>query len=416
LRDNAIIRLLDSGPVWYLPGASDGARSLGDEQAISALQQFTSERRTPPIVALPGSEVVLHTIGVSPAERKHLDKSLPFRLEEELAEDVTSLHFSHCPLNDTQQAVALTRRQNMTLWQQQLAALPAARQWIAEPLLLPWQPGEWTLLLEQDKALVRTGACRGFVVEKALLPVFLASAVDEVSDSAVDPSQASSHSTLPHAVIVYSQDHEGEQSLLPSVLLQRAQWRNGDFSTAMLLADANDSLPNLLQGDYAPRLPLLAWWRQWRAVAALLLLAIVLQLAATFSDFRALSVQNQALLAQIENRFRHVFPSGVMQDAEIQLRRKLESLRGGPSSTGFTSLLYVVGKAIALQPGARVSSINYNERLGDMRLNLVADDFESIESIRQAMISVGLDAVMESSNARSGGVQARLRIRLASQA
>ena len=52
-----------------------------------------------------------------------------------------------------------------------------------------------------------------------------------------------------------------------------------------------------------------------------------------------------------------------------------------------------------------IASINYNESGGDMRLNIVAEDFEAVEKIRAGINAVGLEAVMESSSAQADGVR-----------
>jgi type II secretory pathway component PulL len=99
-----------------------------------------------------------------------------------------------------------------------------------------------------------------------------------------------------------------------------------------------------------------------------------------------------------------------MVDPEKQLRRQLVILRGGTQSSGFMVLMEKVGAVIHAQSGTSIASINYNDSGGDMRLNIVAEDFEAVEKIRAGINAAGLEAVMESSSAQSDGVRARLRI------
>ena len=98
-------------------------------------------------------------------------------------------------------------------------------------------------------------------------------------------------------------------------------------------------------------------------------------------------------------------PEGALVDAERQLRRQLDGLRGGGGGGGFVRLLEQAGAVIAQRPGASIVSINYNQRGGEMRLNLVANDFAAVEQLR-----AGLAAVMESSSAQGDGVRARIRV------
>ena len=59
----------------------------------------------------------------------------------------------------------------------------------------------------------------------------------------------------------------------------------------------------------------------------------------------------------------------------------------------------------------RVTSINYTA--GQLRLNLTAQDFASVEQIRQALERAGLKPTLETSSARGDEVRARLRIEVA---
>ena len=54
--------------------------------------------------------------------------------------------------------------------------------------------------------------------------------------------------------------------------------------------------------------------------------------------------------------------------------------------------------------------MNYTDRGNEMRLNIVATNFETVEIIREGLNTAGLDAIMESSSAQGDGVRARLRV------
>ena len=56
----------------------------------------------------------------------------------------------------------------------------------------------------------------------------------------------------------------------------------------------------------------------------------------------------------------------------------------------------------------KVTSVNYTG--GQLRLNLTAPNFASVEQIRQALERAGLNATLETSSARGEEVRARLRV------
>ena len=139
--------------------------------------------------------------------------------------------------------------------------------------------------------------------------------------------------------------------------------------------------------------------------------AFVLQLGAAYAEYRSLSAQNIALRSAVQDSYRSVFPTGVVVDAEKQLRRQLDALGGTGEGAGFVSLMERVGDAIAGMPGTTIASINYNDKGGEMRLNIVAADFEGVEKLRSRMNEAGLEAVTESSNTKGDRVSARLRVK-----
>jgi general secretion pathway protein L len=93
------------------------------------------------------------------------------------------------------------------------------------------------------------------------------------------------------------------------------------------------------------------------------------------------------------------------------LRRQLDALGGTGQGSGFVGLMDQVGGAIADLPGTSISTINYNDKGNEMRLNIVAADFEGVEKLRSRINEAGLEAVMESSNTQGERVSARLRVK-----
>ncbi|MCB1710363.1 MAG: type II secretion system protein GspL, partial [Halioglobus sp.] len=258
--------------------------------------------------------------------------------------------------------------------------------------------GEWCIVLDGEDAIVRYDRCGGFSVERVLLPSMLAGLL--------------ANGTLPGAVVFYGREQAADIALLPPSLQAKAQWRRGNLYSALLLGESPGSALNLLQGEFAVRLPVARWWREWRTVAAVFALAFGLQLVATYADYLKLSRENLALRAAVESSYRKAYPRGAVVDAETQLRRQLASLRGSGEASGFVQLVERVGAAIAGNNGTAIDAINYNfsSRGGEMRMNIVAADFEAVERVRSDINKAGLEAVMESSSAQGDKVRARLRV------
>ena len=391
-----VLRLIEGRLAACAPGSEEQPRWLDGETALSAFVTASSQRGEYVVFAVPGEDVRLQRLTISPEEKKHLAKSLPYMLEEQLAGDVEQLHFASTVLEDLDYAVAICTASKMCQWKTLLADFDGVGLWASETLLLPWREGEWCLLFEADKVVLRTGACEGISAERELLPVLLSAAL-------VDDQP-------PKALVIYGSEQAAELTEIPESLHSLVQWRKGNFCSALLLADPVNIKPNLLQGEFSIRLPLSRWWQQWRLVAAVLLAAFGLQLLATWVDYRQLKQENESLQTELMASYRQAYPKGNAPDPEVQLRRQLAALQGSAQSSGFVSLMAKVGSVIAGREGTSIASINYSDRGGELRMNIVAADYTAVEQIREGINKTGLKAVMESSSAEGDRVRARIRV------
>jgi len=164
---------------------------------------------------------------------------------------------------------------------------------------------------------------------------------------------------------------------------------------------------NLRQGSFAPPLPLAKWWGVWKTVAVAASVALSLQFVSDISQFQKLKTQNLELRSAIQDSYRKANPRGAVVDVEKQLDRQIAEFTGEEGVVAFTPRLVDVVTATMAENG-RVTSINYTA--GQLRLNLTAQDFASVEQIRQALERAGLKATLETSSARGDEVRARLRV------
>ena len=128
MRDTTVVRLVDGRLAWYPPGAGTEPRWLDNEGVLEQLAAALSQRGVRACFAVPGEDARLLTVPVAAEEKKHLSRSLPFSLEEQVATDVEDLHFAYCPLSDTDYGVAIVAREKM-------AARAPERATVSEALL-----------------------------------------------------------------------------------------------------------------------------------------------------------------------------------------------------------------------------------------------------------------------------------------
>ena len=395
MREVVVVRLIDGRLAWYPPGASDGAKWLDQTAEQENLRSVISQRKLTPVFAVPGEDLRLLSLQIAAEERRHLARSLPFMLEEELSEDISSLHFASVPRDKLDYAVAICSREKMESYQTLLSQFPGVNQWLPEPLLLPWNPGEWCLVVEGERAIVRVGDSEGFAVELQMLNMMLEAVKLQAG--------------APEAIVIYGRDQSAETALVPEELQAAVQWRQGDLYAAMMISEMPAQPLNLRQGEWAVRLPLERWWQQWRVAAMLFGAAVAIHMLATWTDYRQLEQENLALRGAVQETYRQAFPRGAVVDAEKQLRRQLDSMTGSSQASGFVGLVAQVGDVVTTADGSIVS-INYNEKAGEIRLNLLAADYEAVERIRSGFVENGLQATLENSSAQDDRVRARMRV------
>jgi len=343
------------------------------------------------VLGLPSDEVRSTLLEVSPEERKHLAKSLPFMMEEQVAEDVDSLHFVSSALDEEHHIVAFTRRDYMESWVEQLAFNDSLKVFAPEALCLPLENDECCAVVDGDEVVLRWSAAHGARVDLSLLTMLL----DSLSE-------------LPSRLVIYGTDREKVVSRLSDSQAELIDWRQGGWGAVLMLTN---SLPqvNLRQGSFAPPLPLAKWWGVWKVVAIAASVALSLQFVSDVSQFQKLKAQNLELRSAIQDSYRKANPRGAVVDVEKQLDRQIAEFTGEAGVSAFTPRLVDVVTATMAESG-RVTSINYTS--GQLRLNLTAEDFAAVERIRQTLEQSGLKATLETSSARGDEVRARLRVEI----
>ncbi len=345
-------------------------------------------------LALPSDMVRNLTVPVAPEEAKHLRRALPFMLEESLLEDVAELHFAHTPLRDGLQAVGVVKRAIINQWVEEMPEPLRDLPWVTEALCLPWTAGQWTLLFESDSVLVRWSEAEGARVEASLLPALLDSLHSEQD-----------------VVVAYGQDEANAKASIPPRFHNLIQWRQGGLSEALLLAESSPAGPDLRQGEFAPQLPLKRWWGIWQQVAVALGVALILKTGLSVADYQTLKAEDLQLRQAIQDSYRRINPRGAVVDVEKQLNRQLAELGAGAEHRAFTPILVTLLSATGAVPDITLTSVNFSGGR-EIRVNLSAPNFQSVEQVREQLGQRSLQASLESSNARGDGVVARLRVEI----
>lgn len=388
----------------------DNAKSLADDDVLPLFVgdgerlQHESELADNVIVLADAKTISIKQVAFEEHEKKLLDQTVPYSLEDECVDDVEDLHFALGGIQANSAPVAITRREELQETLEDIANQGVdVKQLVSEWSFIPFKENGWTLLLNNDNWLVRAGQYKGFTLDSSTIKLGLQLLLDE---SEVPPEN----------ITVYCSEEQQSvvMNSLPESLKNCVDCQSGDYwqviHQGLKQTEVSATAINLLQGNFARRLPWLKWWKSWRVVGFLLVAAIAVQLISTYTELKILESRNVELRSEIEKSYRSVIPRGAVMDPERQLRRKVNAMKGA-SGDGFVVLLAKVAPVIAAIDEMSIQNLNYNEKQSEIRLTLLAAGFDDVETARTNLEKLGLKAELTGSNAEGDKTRARLKIR-----
>lgn len=394
-------------------GALIGTPATGDP--IAAAEAAVGHK----VIALVPSTNVLRTTAEIPIRgTSKVLQALPYAMEERLATDVEELHFAvgrrdaagHWP-------VAVVQRLEMEAWLELLAAAGLEPVGLyADSDAIGIVPNTTTLFVESDALTLRDS-------DGSVLAADLDSADTVLGLWLNARTRTDEGEEVPPPVNLLAYVTPEAQTAVDALLAELSP--RVASTDVRLLADG--ALPrlaaqivvdpgvNLLQGRYAPRSNLAAYWPAWRVAAMLLAGLGVTLVGAKILEITSLNRQAASLDTAIEQGIRYTFPEvREVPDARALLRSKLRGLGRGPSGDGneFLDTLLTVATAVAA-PGVentKVETINY--RSGVMELRVTTPNVESLDTIQKEIAKGGaLQAEIQSANPEGDKVRGRIQIK-----
>ncbi len=387
--------------IVYEPGQGSGSVSQG---TLREAAPYTLGARVSLLV--PGEQVLLTSVQVPNMNRQRLIKAIPFALEEQLLGDPEEQHYALGKQEgDGDMPVAVAALSTMSKWHQTLVAAGIQGHYMsADCLALPWQNGSWSVLLEGDRVLVRTGPQSGLVCDKDNLLVILRLALKEAQNQEQGPER----------MVVFHAPAEDSASLADLCKELDLQLQDEPFEGSVLglMASALETLPaiNLLQGDFSRRVRLDKFWQPWRATAAILAGLLILRFSANIVDYFVLSQRSDNLQAQIEQVYKTALPTAKGVPSRNRVQQRLNQLKGGESTQGFLALLAECGDVLRAADGLYIRSTRFKE--GQLDFDLDVRDLQTLDKLKQDLIKrTGAAVEIQTASTRGDRVETRLQIR-----
>ena len=354
------------------------------------------------LLIAPGEAVSLHRVPLPSRKRSTWARAVPYALEDQLVEDIEALHFALADKpEDGHLAVAVVNRDTLRGWLDACAAagvVPAAI--VPEPLLLPWQEGDWSIVLEARRAVARTGRWDGFASERDLLELLLSQAMAEAG--VAKPQRLCVWGHPPPALAEVGLEPRIEDSAPESLQV---------FASAYQPATAI----NLLQGVYSPRAHWGRWLRPWRTAAALASAWLLVQGFGLVYEHWSLRREQAALQAMMEQVYKDAVPGATrIVNPRIQLETRLRELRpaNASGSGAFLDLLYRGGQPLASFPNVTLRGFSYRD--GQLDLDLEGGSPAVLDQLQQKLgQQPGLQIEVRTTQ-REGQLQSKVTLKRAS--
>ena len=401
-----------SGAEWLLvdeSGTPAGAVQRGPLAVAAGMADAASK-----VVALaPATQILLAAPQLPPGSGQKLARAVPFALEEQLNEDVDHLSFAIGRRGaGGATPVTVVARATLAGWIAEFEAAgiePVAL--YSEAALVPENPAQTVLWLEQNRLAVRRPGALPFLVEIAPIGDALTLA-GVISDA---PAPESAPRTLESAILYLTREDwervEAEfERLLPQFETLKVQLLpDGPLPWLAHGLNAPDAV-NMLQGEFARATAYGERWREWRVAAFLGLGLVAAHVTAEAVAIHAAHHESARLNTEIAQLYASTMPTEPMRDARRQLQSRLKLIRASAAGPEvFLQMMQAV--AGALPPGAQtqIESMSFHD--GTLDLKVAAKSIELLSPLSQSLARRGFATQIRSSTPDKDGVEANLQIR-----
>jgi len=371
------------------------------------------------IVLVPAATVLTTTVDIPVRARSRMLATLPFALEEYVADDIEELHFAAGVRRDNGLLpVAVVAHQQMQEWLERLqdAGISPSRV-VPENYGLARIPGTLSMLVAGDQIMFNDGADVEFVMQdvKPSDTLVVAGVLDDASNHLA--GDAADSGTSGH-LLVYSEPADEERfkhdwialrhelssvdiNLLPDGVLPR-----------LAVTVATGQGVDLLQGRYGPKAEIGTMFKPWRYAAILLLALGVVGIGGKAVDYYRLSQEQTALKDQFAQEYRQIRPDDNREVVDpVATVNSIRRSFGGPAASQvFLPSLQQLGLAIQQNSSADIEAISY--RAGVIDVRLTAPDVATLDNIQKIVSDSGrFNASIQSTDQVGDKVSSRIQIR-----
>jgi general secretion pathway protein L len=359
----------------------DGRQSARGECTLAELPRAAERVQ----LVIPAAQVLITRARLPQGARRRAGSVLAFAVEEASAAEPEANQVSWIGATGDADALAVIDKRGLERWRDALEAVGLrAYEVHAEILLLPRAGREWSLAWDGAEGFVRAGEFEGAATDggdHASPPLALHMLLEEAQARGMRPDAIAVHVVTPEATPDVA---SWERALAIPVHVQGAwDWRTAPEEAGISLAQERRRW-RLAPGALA----------RLRPAGLIAGAALALHGAALIVDWARLGSEQRAVRAQMEARFRSVFPdAAAVADPALQMRRQLAAARhraGLPDDGDFAPMIEQVAAGLQGLPAGGLRTVSYEG--GRMTLELAAAEPAALRRVVARLIQAGLIA------------------------
>ncbi len=354
------------------------------------------------ILLVPGEQVVLRSVDIPAKRSSKLLQAAPYALEEDLATDIEDLHFAIGQQENNLTPVASVEQRLIEGWTGLCKAHDIqARVIMPDTLAVPLQENSWSIVIEQNMAIVRTGVYSGFNCHPAMLNTLLTAKLSENEINTI-----TIHVWLCNDTTELEIQQEGLE-IIPhtcskgTLTTLATGWRNKQYI-------------DLQQGEFGQTHDIGNKLRPWKWAAIIFGLLALTGFTKLLIEKNQLGAEKIDLAAEIDTTYKQIFPKAKKSQGHDIMRKRVQALlrdkgQGTNSEMNILALLEQSGQSIKNSKDTKLISINFKGNV--LELSVSATTLSQLDELKiEIAKTTGFITELKSANSSNNKTTAQIRV------
>ncbi|WP_297794522.1 type II secretion system protein GspL [uncultured Marinobacter sp.] len=405
---------------WVLHDASGDTQAHGRGDSRDLIEQTLGQNALDNVLLIglvPGDEALFCLADIPAKQSRFILQALPYAVEEQIAQDIDTVHLALGSRTDNGFRVAAIDRNRMSDWVDLFSDWEHARLDAIYPdaALLPETDGGWSICLDGENSMLISDRGEWLSIQSRNLGMFAHTLATPPSEDVV--------AEVPVTIFGTEQELDQQQSAISELRSAGrlvVKLEAIELMPLELLAHAHHhhlSHPiNLCQGSYGVNSGQASPLRAWKPLIAVASVWFVIQMGVElgmgFYHQQKADVTREQAMAIYREAFpddRRTHAGNVRRVVEGQLR----SIGSGGPAADFITLMKYTGDQYSKVPqnqSLTFNSINYSRSRGELVVDIRADTYNRMSALRNGLAQQGLEAQIGSVVNESSGARGRLTV------